>query len=95
MALTTHPPVQKLSGDTAVAFAPSDYLSKPLKALTPNLQTKRSKATLQYTLLSQHRETKAHARHRDDHCTPEKYRMECVGKTCCAATESATAGKLS
>jgi hypothetical protein len=20
-----------------------------------------------------------------DHCTPEKYRMECVGKTCCAA----------
>src|ERR1700720_615578 len=29
------------------------------------------------------------ARHRDDHCTPEKYRMECVGKTCCAATEFA------
>jgi hypothetical protein len=24
-----------------------------------------------------------------DHCTPEKYRMECVGKTCCAATEFA------
>ena len=20
-----------------------------------------------------------------DHCTPEKYRLECVGKTCCAA----------
>ena len=28
-----------------------------------------------------------------DHCTPEKYRMECVGKTCCAATESAVCRK--
>ena len=49
---------------------------------------------------SQHRETKARARRPRrsltsdrqihpstiiDHCTPEKYRMECVGKTCCAA----------
>jgi hypothetical protein len=22
---------------------------------------------------------------REDHYTPEKFRMECVGKTCCAA----------
>ena len=30
---------------------------------------------------------------REDHYTPEKSRMECVGKTCCAATESATCRK--
>jgi hypothetical protein len=23
---------------------------------------------------------------RENHCTPEYFRMECVGKTCCAAT---------
>ncbi len=28
------------------------------------------------------------------HYNPEKFRMECVGKTCCAATESAAAGKF-
>src|SRR5208282_397769 len=28
-----------------------------------------------------------------DPCTPEKMRMECVGKTCCAATKSAATGR--
>ena len=38
--------------------------------------------------LSQTRETKnrAYGLPREDHYTPECFRMECVGKTCCAAT---------
>ncbi len=39
-----------------------------------------------HTSISQNRETRvAHKDNREDHCTPEKIRMECVGKTCCAA----------
>jgi hypothetical protein len=40
----------------------------------------------QITSISQNRETRvAHKDNCEDHCTPEKMRMECVGKTCCAA----------
>ena len=46
-------------------------------------------------LSHRNRETKNRARRlREDHYTPEKFRMECVGKTCCAATESAACRRI-
>ena len=51
----------------------------PKKACGGNAASHRS--------ISQNRETKvAYKDNREDHCTPEKFRMECVGKTCCATT---------
>jgi hypothetical protein len=92
--------VQKLPGDAAVASS-SRQSSGHRKMLTGNplteaqllspsptrlSQTKLSQAGLQITF-SQIRETKnrAYGLPREDHYTPESFRMECVGKTCCAA----------
>lgn len=65
LALTTHPPVQKLSGEAAISLRPADrFCIRRLS--TSNLQSKRSTANLN----SQNRETKvAHKDHREDHCS--------------------------
>jgi hypothetical protein len=77
--------VQKLSGEAAISLRPADRV-RACRLLTSNLQTKRSTGIFN----SQNRETKvAHKDYREDHCTPEKFRMECVGKTCSTLTESA------
>jgi hypothetical protein len=67
--------VQKFPGDAAVARRPADHRT----GCPGNVHGK--PAVHSYTLLSQHRETKARAHdHREDHYTPEKFRMECVSK---------------
>jgi hypothetical protein len=90
--------VHNLSGDAAVALHPAEHQRQGRwKAVTLNPQTKRS--TSQTQLVKQDfRQTGKPRLAQDtamiiDHCTPEKYRMECVGKTCCAAAESAACRK--
>jgi len=90
--------VQKLSGDAAAALRPAHRLRHTfdarsrlgLPALGQKPQTYPTRVTVCF---SQHREAKARQRCGEDHYTPEKFRMECVGKTFCAATESAACRK--
>src|SRR5208337_479584 len=89
LALTTHPPVQKFSGDAAVALrssrppcrAPDSVHGKPADHVT--------------LCLRKTGKPRSRSRHREDHYTPEKLRMECVGKACRAATDSAACRKNS
>jgi hypothetical protein len=83
------PTCAKLSGEAAISLRPADRACVR-RSLTSNLQNNAAQL-----INSQNRETKvAHKDHREDHCcvglyNPEKFRMECVGKTCSPPTESA------
>jgi hypothetical protein len=80
--------VQKLSGEAAISLRPAD---RALRPPTSNLQSKRSTANLN----SQNRENQGRAQRPSRRSllvglyNPEKFRMECVGKTCSPLTESA------
>src|ERR1700721_360108 len=77
----------------SVGFNHSPTCAKKLRAMQPLrfiLRTTSRWTCAIQTLknsLSQIRETKNRACEvqREDHCTPEPFRMKCVGKTCCAA----------
>jgi hypothetical protein len=82
--------VQKLPGDAAVALHlhPAGNLEFADRASTLLLPVFPSTFTNQTFAnpISQTRETKNRATNllREDHCTPDQFRMKCVGKTCCA-----------
>ena len=90
MALTTHPPVHNCRVNAAVAHPAGN----PVWARNALVKTEAAPTHFHFDLclrklklLLQTKETKTRAYKlpREYHYTPESFRMECVGKTGCAA----------
>ena len=76
MALTTHPPVQKLSGDAAIALRPADCVFPQAFFEKPAHKTQHNHTFFLTTRKSG--KPRSRPRHREDYNSPEKFRMECV-----------------